>query len=114
MKQWLRRFGYLLFLVIWLMVICFPTFAFMLAMNGEITLGGGPRHHLRFFMVQEEAADGIAVEWARPLLRQSNCAKTSVVYLLWEGRQDNQNVSFCHCYDAATEAPLPVGENGCR
>jgi hypothetical protein len=114
MRRWLRRFGYLLFIIIWLMVMCFPTFAFVLAGNGQIELGSNPRNHLRFFMVQEEEASGIGVEWARPLLGKPACAKTSVVYLLWEGGGGpNQNVSYCQCVDPLTNAPLPVDENSC-
>lgn len=113
MKKWLRRFGYLLFIFIWVMVMCFPTFAFVLAMNGQIEVGNNPRNHLRFFMVQEENADGMGVEWTRPLPGQPTCAKTSVTYLLWEGRGPNQNVSFCQCIDATTGTALPVGEGGC-
>jgi hypothetical protein len=113
MKSWLRRFGYLLFLIVWLMVVCFPTFAFVLAMSGQIEMGSNPRNHLRFFMVQEEDTAGIGMEWARPLLNRSTCAKTSVVYLLWEGGETNQNSSFCHCYDPETAVPLPVDENSC-
>ncbi len=115
MKRWLRRFGYLLFVIIWLMVMCFPTFAFVLAMNGQIEVGSNPRNHVRFFMVSEEDADGIGVEWTRPLRSplpgQPTCAKTSVIYLLWEGGGQNQNVTYCQCVDPATGASLP--SNGC-
>lgn len=113
MKRWLRRFGYLAFVIIWLMVMCFPTFAFVLAANGQLELGSSPRNHLRFFMVNEEDADGLGVEWARPLLGNSSCAKTSVTYFFWEGGEANQNVSFCQCVDPLTDAPLPVDESSC-
>ncbi|HRQ38655.1 MAG TPA: hypothetical protein PLD25_12175 [Chloroflexota bacterium] len=102
MKRWLRRFGYMLIVIIWLMVMCFPTFAFMLAMNGQIEVGSNPRNHLRFFMVQEENADGIGVEWKRPLPGQPACARASVTYLLWESDGQNQNTSFCQCIDPVT------------
>lgn len=107
MKRWPRRFGYVLIVIIWLMVMCFPTFAFTLARNGQIEVGS----HLRFFMVQEENADGIGVEWTRPLPGQPSCAKTSVTYLLWEndGGQ-NQNVTYCQCGDPAAGAALGACE----
>lgn len=113
MKRWLRRFGYLLFVIIWLMIMCFPTFAFTLAMRQQLQLGGSPGNHLRFFLVQEEQADGIGVEWARPLLGQPGCTKTSINYLFWEGDAANQNVSFCQCVDPQTKVPLPTDENSC-
>lgn len=115
MKRWLRRFGYVLFVIIWLMVMCFPTFAFALARNGQIEVGSNPRSHLRFFLVQEENADGIGVEWTRPLPGQPSCAKTSITYLLWDndGGQ-NQNVTYCQCSDPATGTALPQGEGGCE
>ncbi len=96
------------------MVMCFPTFAFVLATNGQIEVGDHPRNHVRFFMVSEEDADGIGVEWTRPLSGQPTCAKTSVAYLLWEGNSQNQNVSFCQCIDPSTGAALPLGEEVCK
>jgi hypothetical protein len=115
MRKWLRWFGYVLFVIIWLMVMCFPTFAFVLATNGQIEVGGNPRNHLRFFMVTEEEASGIGVEWTRPLGSplpgQPSCAKTSVSYFLWEGGGQNQNVTFCQCVDPDSGAALPV--DGC-
>ena len=111
MKRWLRRFGYLLIIIIWLMIMCFPTFAFTLAMREQIQVGSNPRTHLRIFLVLEEDADGIGVEWARPLLG-NDCTQTSVIYLLWEGNGSDQNVSFCQCFDP-NGAPLPVGNGRC-
>ncbi len=112
MKRWLRRFGYLLIVIIWLMIMCFPTFAFALATNGQIQLGSNPRNQLRFFLVQEEEADGIGVEWSRPLLGKT-CSKTTVTYFLWEGSSQGQNVSYCQCFDPDSGVPLPIDENNC-
>ncbi|GIK56091.1 MAG: hypothetical protein HND44_01680 [Chloroflexi bacterium] len=110
MKRWPRRFSYVLIVISWLMVMCFPTFAFTLARNGQIEVGSNPRNHLRFFMVQEKNADGIGVEWTRPLSGQSTCAKTSVTYLLWESDGQNQNVTYCQCSDPVTGAALGTCE----
>lgn len=109
-KKWLRRLGYALILVIWLAVMLFPTFAFVLANRGQIQIGSSSQNHVRFFMVQEEMADGVGVEWARPILTNNNCSRTNIVYFLWEGDKD-QNTSFCQCTDPATGALLPAGEN---
>jgi hypothetical protein len=112
MKIWLRRLGYLTFVIIWLAIMLFPAFAFTLSRQEQIELGRNPRNHVRFFLVLEESAEGMAVEWVRPLLTERNCSKTNVVYLFWEGGADNPNSSFCQCYDPQTEQPLPV--NGLR
>lgn len=92
--------------------MCFPTFAFTLATREQIQLGDNPRNHVRFFLVREDEADGIGMEWSRPLLGET-CAKTTVAYLFWEGGDSRQNVSFCQCYDAQSGAPLPVEANSC-
>ena len=105
-KRWLRRLGYLLFILIWLPLILFPAFAFTLAGRGQLQLGGESLH-VRFFLVQAEEADGIGLEWVRPALRQKNCRQTTVLYYLWEG-QNNQNTSFRQCFGPVTGDPLPV------
>lgn len=113
-SRWLKRPLYLLIIVAWLLVMIFPTFAFVLAHNGSIELGSNPRNQLRFFLVQEEAAEGVGMEWSRPSLAGENCAQTSLAYLFWEGGQSGQNSSYCHCYDPVTSAPLPVEAGSCR
>lgn len=113
MKPWLKRFGYLIIIILWLIVMCFPTFAFTLAMNDQIEIGRNTGTHLRFFMVTEEEASGIGMELTRPLLGQTSCRQTTVAYLLWEGRQSGQNATFCQCMDPQTGIALPAGEGGC-
>lgn len=113
-SRWLKRLLYLLIIVVWLLLMIFPTFAFMLANNGRIELGSNPRNQLRFFLVQEEDADGIGMEWSRPSWGQAQCAQTSLAYLFWEGGESGQNATYCHCYDPVTEAPLPVEAGSCR
>ena len=112
MKRWLRRFGYLVIVIVWLMIMCFPTFAFSLAMNEQLQLGSMEGNHLRFFMVNEEAGDGVGVELTRPMLF-SDCRKTSVTYRRWEGSSLQQSASFCQCFDATTGDPLPVTPDSC-
>lgn len=115
-KTWLRRFGYVLFFVIWLLVMAFPAFAFFLATQGELNIGQNPQNHVRFFMVQEEETGGIGVEWTRPFHgneANQNCAKTSIRYILWSGDNSDQNVTYCQCFDAAGTS-LPVEQNSCE
>jgi len=116
LRTWLRRLGYLLFLIVWLLVMAFPAFAFFLATQGEINLGQDAQNHVRFFLVQEEEAGGVGIEWTRPFSKSEvnqNCAKTSIRYILWTGNNSEQNVTYCQCFDAAGET-LPVEQNSCE
>lgn len=113
MNRWLKRIGTFVLLLIWLMIMAFPTFAFFLATKGEIQLGNEARNHIRFFMVQEETSNGIGLEWVREAQQVDHCTQTAIRYFLWEGNSDGQNVSFCQCYDPVTDAPLPAEESNC-
>lgn len=113
MRRWLRRLGYLLLLIIWLLVMAFPTFAFFLATQDEMQLGSDPRSHVRFFMVQEESSSGVGVEWVRSARQAENCTRTSLRYYFWEGNGEGKNVDFCQCFDPVSAAPLPVEESSC-
>ena len=114
-KQWLKRFGCFLLILLWLVAMIFPTFAFVLAGTGQIQLGSEPGSNVRFFMVNEEDANGIGVQVKRPSSStpSSKCYQNNLVYLLWEGDATGQNSSFCTCYDPNTNASLPVEENSC-
>ena len=113
MNRWLKRVGTFVFLILWLVIMVFPTFAFFLATNGEVQLGSEARSHVRFFLVQEKTSSGVGVEWIRNAQQVDNCAKTTIHYFLWEGNNAGQNVNFCQCYDPVTDAPLPVEESSC-
>ena len=114
MKRWFKRLGYSFLLLVWLIIMAFPTFAFLLATREELQFGEDPRSHLRLFLVQEEESSGLGIEWVRNARNLNNCARTSIRYLLWEGSSRGENVSFCQCYDPVTDAPLPVGEESCK
>ena len=113
MRRWLKRTGYAVFLLIWLIIMAFPTFAFFLATNGQVQLGSEPQRHIRFFLVQEETSGGVGLEWVRGTRQADDCTRTTIRYFLWEGSSAGQNVSFCQCYDPVTETPLPVEEGSC-
>lgn len=113
-RQWLKRFGCLLLIILWLIAMIFPTFAFVLAGTGQIELGSEQGSHVRFFMVSEEDANGIGVQVKRPSSGANKCYQNNLVYLLWEGDATGQNSSFCTCYDPASNAPLPVEAGSCR
>lgn len=109
--SWLRRFVYLLLLLLWLGVISLPLFSVLLAARGELQLGDDPRRHLRLFLIQERDTQGIGIEWARPLREEAACYRTRLTYLMWEGR--GENVSFCQCLDEPGGAPLPAPPDLC-
>lgn len=106
MKRWLWRLGYLLALIIWLMVMAFPIFAFTLAGRGEMMFGEPTGSHVRLFLLREPDAEGVGVEWTRPYSSQPTCTHTSVTYIMWEGR--NQNTSYCQCINENNGADLPA------
>lgn len=83
----------------------FPFTAFVLATEGEMKIGRDS--YLRLFLVHEKEANGVGFEWQRELFQPDNCLRTSVGYLLWEGRGESS--SYCQCFDAVTQAPLPAG-----
>jgi hypothetical protein len=92
----------------------FPTFAFFLATKGELQLGSDPQSHVRFFMIQEEESGGVGLEWARNARQTENCTQTTIRYFLWEGKQPENNISFCQCFSSDATTPLPVEENSCN
>jgi len=102
-QKWLRRFFYLVIVIIWLAVAAFPFLAFGIASQGELRFGNQSERQLRLFLVQEDAAQGIGVEWRRPYPNQPACTRTSVSYLLWEG--EGQNTTYCQCVPAGPENP---------
>jgi hypothetical protein len=113
MNRWLKRVVYIFLLLFWLMVMAFPTFAFVLATKGELQLGDEPRSHVRFFMVQEIDTNGIGVEWVRAARQVDHCTRTTIRYLLWDGGSGGENANFCQCYDPVTNMPLPIEESRC-
>lgn len=109
MKRWLRRLGYLIVVIIWLVVMAFPIFAFTLAGRGEMMFGEAAGSHVRLFLLREPDAEGIGVEWTRPYRPQPACTRTSVIYVMWQGR--SQNTSYCQCFDESSGAVLPAACN---
>ena len=113
MNRRLKRLGYVILLIVWLIIMVFPTFAFFLATQGELQFGSNPRSHVRVFMVQEESSSGIGVEWVRSARRTENCTQTTLRYFLWEGSNAGNNVEFCQCFAPDTDAPLSAEEGRC-
>lgn len=111
MNRWLRRGIYTLITLVWLVVMLLPAFAFLLAARGQLQWGSNPQSQVRFFMVQQSDAEGVGVEWSRPIRQLDNCARTSVRYLLWEG--EGESVTICRCY-SSSGAVIAADEAACE
>jgi hypothetical protein len=112
MKLWLRRLLYTLLLLVWLVLVLSPILAFVLAARGQIQFGEEPRSYLRLFLVQEDEAQGVGLEWLRPAAEQATCSTGSLTYFLWEG--EGQNAEFCQCYDPATNDLISSTQQACQ
>jgi hypothetical protein len=111
MNRWLRRGGCILILGVWLVIMCFPTFAFVLGVRGEFRIGSQDRANLRLFLVQETEAKGLGLQWTRLYAAEQGCWLTTVNYLLWqdEGSNVSQNSRFCNCFDPETGRQFSSG-----
>lgn len=105
----LRRLTYFGIVVIWLVLMSFPILAFTLAIRGEIRIGNNFPSGIRVFLIQEDDVQGIGFEWSRKVNIQTDCSKTTVKYLLWEGAQGGLNADYCWCYDQTDEGPQFIG-----
>ncbi|MFQ5399052.1 MAG: hypothetical protein ACE5E7_05565, partial [Anaerolineae bacterium] len=106
------RLSYFLILIVWLLVMSFPVVAFFLATQGELAIGEQQQSHLRLFLVQEREAQGVGVEWTRPLRHAEGCLQTSVNYLLWEGQ--GQSAHYCQCLGPQFTASPEASANSCQ
>jgi hypothetical protein len=111
MRQWSRRAGYLLVVLLWLIFVSLPVVAFFLATQGQVEIGGN-NSNLRLFLIQDTDTQGLGLQWTRPFdnsnLESAECAQTSLRYFLWEGDASGQNVNYCQCVDSQSQDPLPV------
>ncbi|UCG24949.1 MAG: hypothetical protein JSW55_02850 [Chloroflexota bacterium] len=99
----LRRTGYVLIVIVWLVLMALPILAFILAARGELMIGDDQSSNIRLFMVNEDEVKGIGFQRAKKAhSRNDGCYRTSVRYLLWEGRDSNLNISYCACHDPDT------------
>lgn len=96
MKGCLRRFVYLLIVIVWLLIMSVPVLAVMLATQREVQIGDTQRH-FRLFLIQESDSEGISVDLTRPAGGGRRCAQSNVIYLMWKG--SGENTVYCQCYD---------------
>jgi hypothetical protein len=112
MKQWLKRAGYLLVILLWLVLVSFPVVAFLLATQGQLQIGD-ESSGLRLFLLQDADSQGLGLQWTRPYENPENpdpttCTRTLLRYWLWEGGGTDQNLDYCQCFNPQTQQPLPV------
>jgi hypothetical protein len=95
MQEWGRRLGCPLLFLLWLIVMSLPLLSIVLAMRGQIQLGGEERTQIRIFLLQQRDVEGVGVEWSRPLRRQPGCRQTTVTYFMWRGQGENARFTTC-------------------
>jgi hypothetical protein len=105
-----RRLVYAGVIVIWLIVMCFPITAFLLATRGEIHIGSANLSGIRIFLISETQAQGVGFQWDRRLPNDPDCIKSTVRYLLWDGNESGINTDYCWCYDLSGQTPQAVGD----
>lgn len=100
MKRWLRRLFYALIVLLWLLVMVLPIFAFTLASKGEMNWGQEGGRQVRLFLLQEKDLEGIGLQVSRPRADNPTCISTRVSYFMWQGT--GQNIQYCSCADGTT------------
>ncbi|MFO7664156.1 MAG: hypothetical protein R6X18_16390 [Chloroflexota bacterium] len=117
MKRWVRRVVIFILVLFWLGIMLVPTFAFVLARNGQIQVGDSNHRHWRVFLLQEAQAEGLGLERARTVAVPDNapvtarCLKTTINYWMWSG--SGEDVTFCRCLDSLTGSTLALSPPAC-
>lgn len=118
-EAWLRRIGFWVGLVIWILILMIPSCMFWLAISGEIKVslpGDVPDNQLRIWTVMEPRERGIAYSLPRTHSRDDSTmsVQTTVRYLLWEG--EAASVRYCQLYqrDGDDWESAGVSEGGCE
>ncbi|MBM4423821.1 MAG: hypothetical protein FJ030_10565 [Chloroflexi bacterium] len=109
-KKLFRWFGYMSLLLLWLVVMLAPCFAFALAARGELSWQHTEYDSDRIWLVQERDQKGIGYHAVRMTGGDPVCIRNSVRFFLWEGSAEGQSADYCECLaadgtSAATECP---------
>jgi hypothetical protein len=107
-RRWLRRAGYTLGCLVWLVVMFLPCLGFMLAVRGEFTWQRGEFAQDRLWLIQEIDERGLGYSAARVTRNEEAvdgpiCVRTRVRFLMWRGTAEP--VEYCECYTAGTHEP---------
>ncbi len=102
MPSVIRRVIYLIIILIWVILMSLPIIAFVLATRGELGVGDAGESGFRLFLLNDPDLQGIGIERRRQLDREDNCLESTLNYILWEGENDNLDITFCQCFDEDT------------
>lgn len=103
LKRLLRGPGYFVLLVLWLLVMSLPCFAFALAARGELGWRRGEHTSDRLWLIQERDQKGLGYQAERRIQNGAAgavCVRNTVSFLLWEGSAQEENAAYCECYAA--------------
>ncbi len=105
------RLGCYFLLGIWFTILLTPCALLYLASNGEIRISHSDipdsyeHPQLSIELVSEVDSRGLRIVNSSVVDNVLNdnlmCIQTNVRFLLWQTEEDNQNVSFCDCYERA-------------
>ena len=76
--------------------------AFVLATRGEFGVGDARESGFRVFLLNNADRQGIGLERRRQIDREDNCLESKLNYILWEGENENLDITFCQCFDSDT------------
>ena len=102
MPSVIRRGIYLIIVLIWVILMSFPIIAFVLATRGELGVGDANESGFRLFLLKDADLQGIGIERRRRIDPENNCLKSTLNYILWEGKNDNLDITFCQCFEKDT------------
>ena len=88
----------------------FPIIAFVLAIRGEFGVGDANESGFRVFLLNDNNLQGIGIERRRRINSEDNCLQSTLNYLLWEGENDNLDITFCQCFEDDTGFADPSHE----
>lgn len=108
----IRRGIYLIIIMLWIILMSFPIIAFVLATRGELGVGGASKAGFRLFLLSDADVQGIGIERRKWADREDNCLESTTNYILWEGENENLDVTYCQCFDKDTGFAEPY--QACR
>ena len=107
----MKRVLYALLLLLWILAIAFPFFAFALAGKGELQMGDENSRFVRAFLLDTDEAEGVGFVWTG---MDGDCQESTLVYLLWEGDGSrSENGRYCQCVNSDGEQ-LSATEGSCE
>ena len=102
MAPGIRHGIYLIIILLWVILMSFPIIAFVLATRGELAAGDANEAGFRLFLLSNTDVQGIGFERRKRIDREDNCLESTIKYFLWEGENQNLDITFCQCFDKDT------------